>query len=105
MQWAEYFPYFFVGIMILATMAWIAYTVMSSNSKCLESQGMDDGHQEDVHTTDVSGNETVEDVENKLLDTISSICEEMETGRLKMLSVSYSNFEQCTMQCFLEILC
>ena len=79
MQWAEYFPYFFVGIMILATMAWIAYTVMSSNSKCLESRGMDDGHQEDVHMTDVSGNETVEDVENKLLDTISSICEEMET--------------------------
>ena len=30
--------------------------------------------------TDVSGNETVEDVEDKLLDTISSICGGMETG-------------------------
>ena len=29
-QWSEYFPYFFVGIFILATMAWIAYTVTSS---------------------------------------------------------------------------
>ena len=41
---------------------------------------MDGGHREDVQMTDVSGNETVKDVENKLLDTISSICGEMETG-------------------------
>ena len=79
MQWNAYFPHFFVGIMILATMAWIAYTLMSSTSKCLETRGMDDEHHGDVQMTDVSGNETVDDVENKLLDTISNVCAEMET--------------------------
>ena len=52
---------------------------MSSTFKCLETRGMDGEHHGDVQMTDVSGNETVDDVENKLLDTISNVCEEMET--------------------------
>ena len=62
MQWSAYVPYFFVGFMILATMAWIAYTVMSSsNFKCLETRGIDGKHHEDVEMADVSGKETVDE--------------------------------------------
>ena len=92
-------------MMVMATFAWVAYIALNGRKKCLEQHDMNDWHQEDVHMADVSAMETVEDVEKGIPSTLSQICDEWEVAALKMSSALCSNFEQCTMQYFLETMC
>ena len=65
--------------MVVAALAWIEGMNMKGDKECLANQDISNGRQQDVHMTDVSASETVGDVEEGILSTLSQISDEMES--------------------------